>query len=173
VPRGRTPVAERVALVKLLEVYERRFSEMAKVISMEMGAPIDLARQSQMSAGSWDIPNTIAALEVFAIATEHRLHDADGNDVVQGVSTVAFVERIVVHHSQVARIADSMGFDLVRDLPRLSQLYVDGDLHLDQLITATYSLDQINEAIASTRSGQARRNVIIIGHPVGNDQASA
>jgi S-(hydroxymethyl)glutathione dehydrogenase/alcohol dehydrogenase len=55
--------------------------------------------------------------------------------------------------------------DLERDLPQLSQLYADGDLHLDQLITATYALDQINEAIASTRSGQARRNVIIIDHP--------
>ncbi|MFT7392833.1 MAG: S-(hydroxymethyl)glutathione dehydrogenase/alcohol dehydrogenase [Candidatus Azotimanducaceae bacterium] len=260
----------------------------------------------------------------FAIATEHRLHDADGNDVVQGVYTGAFAERTVVHHSQVARIADSMGFDvasllacgvitgfgavaniadvtadssvvvvgaggvglnsiqgarvagasliiavdvsdqklddakefgatdvvrgdrvdvgaavavltggrgadyvfvtvgstaaieqaigiarkggtvvvvgmtrtgdvvsidgsgfagdgkrvigsfmgstdLARDLPRLSQLYADGDLHLDQLITATYPLDQINEAITSTRSGQARRNVIIIEHPVGNE----
>jgi S-(hydroxymethyl)mycothiol dehydrogenase len=59
--------------------------------------------------------------------------------------------------------------DLKRDLPRLSQLYADGDLHLDQLITATYALDQINAAIASTRSGQARRNVIIIEHPVGEE----
>ncbi len=55
--------------------------------------------------------------------------------------------------------------DLERDLPQLSQLYADGDLYLDELITATYALDQINEAIASTRSGQARRNVIIIEHP--------
>jgi aldehyde dehydrogenase (NAD+) len=63
---SRTPAAERVALlVKLLEVYERRSGEMAEAISMEMGAPIDLALQSQVSAGSWHIRNTIAALEGF------------------------------------------------------------------------------------------------------------
>lgn len=63
---SRTPAAQRVALlVKLLEVYERRSSEMAEAISMEMGAPIDLALQSQVSAGSWHIRNTIAALEAF------------------------------------------------------------------------------------------------------------
>ena len=61
-----TPAAERVALlVKLLEVYERRSGEMAEAISMEMGAPIDLALKSQVSAGSWHIRNTIAALEAF------------------------------------------------------------------------------------------------------------
>ncbi|MFT5025771.1 MAG: aldehyde dehydrogenase (NAD+), partial [Ilumatobacter sp.] len=61
-----TAAADRVALlVKLLEVYERRSGEMAEAISMEMGAPIDLALKSQVSAGSWHIRNTIAALEAF------------------------------------------------------------------------------------------------------------
>ena len=50
---------------------------------------------------------------------------------------------------------------LQSDVPMLVALYEKGRLKLDELITAKYSLDQINEAIASTESGQAIRNVII------------
>ena len=35
-----------------------------------------------------------------------------------------------------------------------------GVLKLDELITAHYTLDQINEAVSSTESGEALRNII-------------
>jgi Zn-dependent alcohol dehydrogenase len=47
------------------------------------------------------------------------------------------------------------------DVPRLVALYDNNRLKLDELITARYSLDQINDAIASTESGTALRNVIL------------
>lgn len=47
------------------------------------------------------------------------------------------------------------------DVPRLVDLYLKGRLKLDELITGRYALDQINEAIASTESGEALRNVIM------------
>ncbi len=47
------------------------------------------------------------------------------------------------------------------DIPYLVTLYQQGRLKLDELITARYSLNQINEAIASTKSGEALRNVIV------------
>ena len=47
------------------------------------------------------------------------------------------------------------------EIPRLVQLYQSGRLKLDELITARYPLDRINEAIASTETGQALRNVIV------------
>ncbi len=48
-----TPVSERMALVeKLHEIYKSRSEDMAKAISLEMGAPIDLARAQQVGAGS-------------------------------------------------------------------------------------------------------------------------
>lgn len=50
---------------------------------------------------------------------------------------------------------------LKRDIPWMIDLYQQGRLKLDELISGRYSLDQINEAIADTRSGAARRNVII------------
>ena len=62
-----TDPSVRVGLLeRLLEVYEARSEEMATAISLEMGAPIDLARNSQVTAGSWHLRNTIAALASFA-----------------------------------------------------------------------------------------------------------
>ena len=49
---------------------------------------------------------------------------------------------------------------LAVDVPRLAQLYLDGKLDLDSLITNRYPLAEINDAIANTVSGQALRNVI-------------
>jgi len=50
---------------------------------------------------------------------------------------------------------------LARDIPWLVDLYGQGRLKLDELVSGRWRLDQINEAIASTRSGAARRNVIV------------
>ena len=48
-----------------------------------------------------------------------------------------------------------------RDIPWMIDLYGQGRLMLDELISQRWSLDQINEAIADTKSGSARRNVIV------------
>ena len=50
---------------------------------------------------------------------------------------------------------------LAVDVPRLAQLYLDGKLELDALITAHYPLAEINDAIVNTVSGRALRNVIM------------
>jgi S-(hydroxymethyl)glutathione dehydrogenase / alcohol dehydrogenase len=47
------------------------------------------------------------------------------------------------------------------DIPRLVALYEDGRLKLDELVTATYPLDRINEAADAMRRGDAIRNVIV------------
>jgi Zn-dependent alcohol dehydrogenase len=47
------------------------------------------------------------------------------------------------------------------DVPRLVQLYEQGRLKLDELITNCYPLDEINEAIAAVNAGTALRNVIV------------
>lgn len=61
-----TPVEERIALVeKLIEIYEARAEDLAQAMSMEMGAPINLSRTSQVGAGSWHLRNFIAAAKEF------------------------------------------------------------------------------------------------------------
>lgn len=47
------------------------------------------------------------------------------------------------------------------DIPKLIDLYKQGRLKLDELITARYPLEEINEAIASVKRGEALRNVIV------------
>jgi Zn-dependent alcohol dehydrogenase len=47
------------------------------------------------------------------------------------------------------------------DVPVIVELYREGRLKLDELITGRYPLEKINEAVASSRSGAALRNVIV------------
>jgi S-(hydroxymethyl)glutathione dehydrogenase/alcohol dehydrogenase len=47
------------------------------------------------------------------------------------------------------------------DVPKLAGLYLRGELRLDELITARYPLESINEALASMERGEALRNVIV------------
>lgn len=59
-------------------------------------------------------------------------------------------------------IGSKMGSATIeRDIPRLVALYREGRLKLDELITGRYKLEEINRAIASTKSGEALRNVIV------------
>ena len=52
-----------------------------------------------------------------------------------------------------------------RDIPWMVDLYLQGRLQLDSLISGRWRLDQINEAIADTKTGAARRNVILFNQP--------
>ena len=55
---------ERKALVqRILEVYNARNEEMGAAISLEMGAPIDMAKTSQSGSGTWHIQNFIRAFD--------------------------------------------------------------------------------------------------------------
>ncbi|SPH20466.1 S-(hydroxymethyl)mycothiol dehydrogenase [Ascidiaceihabitans donghaensis] len=59
-------------------------------------------------------------------------------------------------------IGSKMGDVVIqRDIPWMVDLYLQGRLKLDELISGRWSLDQINEAIADTKTGAARRNVIV------------
>ena len=47
------------------------------------------------------------------------------------------------------------------DIPNLVTLYQQGRLKLDELVSGRYPLEQINEAIAAVKRGEALRNVIV------------
>lgn len=61
-------------------------------------------------------------------------------------------------------ILGSMMGDAVvsRDIPWLIEAYRQGRLKLDELISGRWPLEEINAAVASTRSGAAKRNVIVL-----------
>ncbi len=59
-------------------------------------------------------------------------------------------------------VGSKMGNTVIkRDIPWMVDLYAQGRLKLDELISGRWTLDQINEAIADTRTGSAKRNVIV------------
>ena len=59
-------------------------------------------------------------------------------------------------------IGSKMGDVVIkRDIPWIVDLYEQGRLKLDELISKTWDLDLINEAIADTKLGSAKRNVIV------------
>ncbi len=69
---------------------------------------------------------------------------------------------MMVAYQEQRLIGSKMGGTVLRrDIPRLIELYQQGRLKLDELISNRYQLDQINEAIADTAKGGTRRNVIL------------
>jgi Zn-dependent alcohol dehydrogenase len=71
-------------------------------------------------------------------------------------------EPVVVAAVAQQMIGSKMGdVVLARDIPWMVDLYSQGRLKLEELISGRWRLDQINEAIADTKTGAARRNVIV------------
>jgi len=71
-----TSKQERIDLLtRLAEIYAGRMDDMAKAISAEMGAPIDMATNAQAASGLGNIKSFIRALETFQF--EHPLRDGD------------------------------------------------------------------------------------------------
>jgi len=67
-----------------------------------------------------------------------------------------------IAHNNLRVLGSKMGGAHIQaDIPRLVMLYQEGRLKLDELISGRYPLAKINEAIASARSGEALRNVIL------------
>jgi S-(hydroxymethyl)glutathione dehydrogenase/alcohol dehydrogenase len=47
------------------------------------------------------------------------------------------------------------------DFPKLVDLYLDGRLKIDQLVSRTYKLEEINEGFTALRTGQVARGVVV------------
>lgn len=52
--------------------------------------------------------------------------------------------------------------DPARDMPRLLRHYADGELQLDELVTQTYSLEQLGQAIDDMLDGHNAKGVILL-----------
>ncbi len=75
--------------------------------------------------------------------------------------TTAFVLATLANESQRV-LGSKMGSTRLQvDVPKLVDLYQQGRLKLDELISGRYPLQEINEAVASVKRGEALRNVIM------------
>src|SRR5690606_18412541 len=76
-----TPPAERRAYVeKILEIAKRRRAEMGEAISVEMGAPIDLATNVQAGVLEWHTQDFLNAFDQIHWLRPHG--DGTGNTMI-------------------------------------------------------------------------------------------
>ena len=87
-----TPPEKRIALVeKILEIYQGRAEDLAQATSMEMGAPIDMARQQQVPAGTWHITNFLTAARAFRFDEPLGDHAPNDRIIHEPVGVVAMI----------------------------------------------------------------------------------
>jgi Zn-dependent alcohol dehydrogenase len=55
-----------------------------------------------------------------------------------------------------------------RDVPKLIELYKKGDLKLDELISRTITLEEVNDAFEAMKTGEVARSVIQYGGATGS-----
>ncbi|MBP0482573.1 alcohol dehydrogenase catalytic domain-containing protein [Sagittula salina] len=106
---------------------------------------------------------TVGAIPAYEQAT--RYLGWGGRMVMVGMpasGAMAQYEPVVPAFMGQHMIGSKMGDVVIsRDIPWMADLYAQGRLKLDELVSGRWSLDQINEAIADTKTGGARRNVIL------------
>jgi aldehyde dehydrogenase (NAD+) len=83
---------KRLAYVqKILDIYKARSEEMAEAISLEMGAPIDMARDDQVAAGTWHIQNFITAMKEFEFLRPLGPHAPNDRIALEPVGVVGLI----------------------------------------------------------------------------------
>ncbi|MCC5999430.1 MAG: aldehyde dehydrogenase family protein [Pararhodobacter sp.] len=84
--------AERLALVqRIYDVYKARAEDMGKAISMEMGAPIDMALSSQVGAGIGHIKNFIRAFDQVEFVAPLGDHAPEDRIIKEAVGVCALI----------------------------------------------------------------------------------
>jgi Zn-dependent alcohol dehydrogenase len=124
----------------------------------------DLAGAVKHIAGGRGADYAIVAVgSTPAIEQAWGLVRRGGTVVVVGIPRTGEMIRLPAGPNGERRLLGSgMGSTrLSVDVPRLVDLYRQGRLKLDELVTARYPLDRINEAIEAVERGEALRNVIV------------
>ena len=81
---------ERIALLeRLYEIYQRRMDEMAELISIEMGAPIDFSKAAQAPSGTNAIEDFLNQLKKFEF--EVQLDDSDNQLIYEPKGVCALI----------------------------------------------------------------------------------
>ena len=150
---------------------------------------VDLLDYKLEAANEFGATHTVNGSKQDAIAAVHELTDGRGADyafvtvgnstavdqafamvrpggqvVVVGLPEAGAKAQLDIHAliSERTVKGSPMGSTVLSvDIPRLVDLYNDGRLKLDELITRRYPLAEINEAIESMERGEALRNVIV------------
>lgn len=147
-------------------------SEEKLAIAKEFGAtdgvlataekPWRLAKKA-MGRGADAVFVTVGAIPAYDTAPQYL---ANGGKVIMvGMphsGAMSTYEPVMLAATGQGMVGSKMGDVVIaRDIPWMVDLYQQGRLKLDELISGRWSLEQINEAIADTKTGAAKRNVIV------------
>lgn len=116
-----------------------------------------------MGRGADAVIVTVGAIPAYDAAPRYLA--GGGRVIMVGMphsGAMSSYEPVVLAAMGQAMVGSKMGDVVIqRDIPWMVDLYEQGRLKLDELISGRWSLDQINEAIEDTKTGAARRNVIV------------
>ncbi len=106
---------------------------------------------------------TVGAIPAYDQAPRYLA--AGGKVIIVGMphsGAQSSYEPVILAALGQSMIGSKMGDVVIRrDVPWMIDLYQQGRLKLDELISGRWQLDQINDAFADTKAGGAKRNVIV------------
>ena len=121
------------------------------------------AAKAAMGRGADAVFVTVGAIPAFDQGPQYLAKG--GRVIMVGMphsGAMSTYEPVMVAAAGQGMIGSKMGDTVIkRDIPWMVDLYQQGRLKLDELISREWPLDQINAAIADTRTGSAKRNVIV------------
>ena len=101
-----------------------------------------------------------------AISSALRYIEPGGELVIVGMPALGNeieIDPVVIAAVGHRIVGSKMGTsDIRRDIPKLIEWYREGKLKLDELVSGTYSLDEINGAIDDVSEGATIRNVVLM-----------
>jgi Zn-dependent alcohol dehydrogenase len=116
-----------------------------------------------MGRGADAVIVTVGAIPAYDTAPRYLAYG--GKVVIVGMphsGAVSTYEPVMLAAVGQGMVGSKMGDVVIqRDIPWMVDLYTQGRLKLDELISGRWKLAQINEAIADTKTGAARRNIIL------------
>ncbi|MCF7699594.1 zinc-binding dehydrogenase [Loktanella sp. M215] len=116
-----------------------------------------------MGKGADVVVVTVGAIPAYDTAPQYLA--MGGKVIMVGMphsGATSTYEPVMIAATGQGMIGSKMGDVVIaRDIPWLVDLYRQDRLKLDELVSKTWPLDQINEAIADTKTGAAKRNVIV------------
>jgi Zn-dependent alcohol dehydrogenase len=156
--------ATTVVAVDVTDEKLRDAQEFGATHSLAAGDPAIVERVGEITGGGADhVFVTVGSKR--AVEQAFALTGVGGTIVLVGMTasgvTVEMDATDIASRSQRVLGSKMGGGRLPVDIPRLVVWYEEGRLKLDELVTATYPLERINEAIDAVRRGEARRNVIL------------
>lgn len=120
--------------------------------------------QKAMGRGADAVIVTVGAIPAYDTAPRYLGYG--GRVIMVGMphsGAKSSYEPVVMAAVGHGMIGSKMGDVVIqRDIPWMVDLYEQGRLKLDELVSGRWTLEQINEAIADTKTGSARRNVILL-----------